>query len=72
MIIKIIETINNTYSEQRELIKSNTTENLMIYPENGYIIRNKKTGQLIDGYVVLGVVDSIDNYEEIEDTRRRD
>lgn len=66
MIINIHETISNIMTKDKKLIDTTTSETYILYPEQGKVLRNKKTGQIIDSFVGVGSSGSISDYEEVE------
>ena len=67
MKININETISNMYTENRELIKSTTTEMYILYPSEGKWLKNTLTGIIVKSYVALNTKDAIKNYIEIDE-----
>ncbi len=66
MIININQTISNTLNEDRELIRTRTNEFFVLYPEEGKKLKNKVTGEILDGFIIIEARDSKDNYEEVD------
>lgn len=52
--------------ENRNVLRTVTHESVILYPDEGKKLRNKKTGLIIDKFICLGGKDSPDNYEEID------
>lgn len=65
--MKIKKEITNSviYDENNEVESEVTVETSILYPEENYVLRNKLTNEIIDGFVGIGTEDSVDNYEEI-------
>jgi len=66
MITNIHETILNIYTEKEELIRTNTVRTYLLYPDEGKVLKNVLTGQIIEGYVGVSDKESIKNYIEID------
>lgn len=67
MIKRINETTCNILDEDRTILKTTVSENILLIPEKGKVLRNKINKQIISGYVAVGYTDSEDNYEEIDE-----
>lgn len=63
---EIRETIINIYNDQRELVSTKTSETLVIYPDTGKVLVNKRDGKFIEGFVSLGKTGQLENYKEID------
>lgn len=66
MIIKIHEIISNIMDENRNILKTNTSEAYVLYPEEGRVLKNKQSNQLVYAYACVDNYDEISNYEEVE------
>jgi len=66
MKIEIRQTISNTLDENRNIIKTSTAENYVLYPAEGKQLKNIKTGKVYPGFVSLGVGDKIKDFIELE------
>lgn len=66
MKIKYEESITNIYNENNELEKTITVKTSILVPEVNEAIRNKITGEVLDGIVGVGTMDNVENYEPIE------
>ena len=66
MIIKILQTISNTFSEDGNLESSYSLERFVIKAEDGKLLKNLKTGEITSSIVCLNKKDKIKNYIEIE------
>ena len=66
MRIQINQTISNILDEDRNPIRSNTSETLILFPDEGKKLKNIKTGLVIDGYIAIGSKGDKDNYIEVE------
>lgn len=69
MTINILQTITNTLTIDRHLIESKTKESFALTPAENKVFRNKKTGSIIAGLVIVATEREIENYEEIDDPR---
>lgn len=65
MEIKIIQTITNTLSEDRELLKSTSTEVLVLAPSEGKALKNITTGEIFYRPINIGTKLNLKNYIEI-------
>lgn len=65
--MKIKKEITKTtiFNEENEIEEEITVETDLLYPEDGYVLKNKVTGEIIEGFVGIGTNDIKDNYEEI-------
>lgn len=66
MIIKILQTISNTFSESGKLESSYSSEQYVICAEEGKLLKNIKTGDITSSLVCLNKKDKIKNYIEVE------
>jgi hypothetical protein len=66
MKINIIQTITNILDENRQVIKTSASENYILYPEVGKVIKNIITGQIYTSSVSIGSKANLKNYEEID------
>lgn len=66
MIIKILQTISNTFSEDGTLESSYSSERFVIKAEDGKLLKNLKTGEIISSLVCLNKKDKIKHYVEVE------
>lgn len=66
MKIQIRQTITNTLSESRELLKSTKTEMLIISPDEGKALKNLKTGKIFNGTICLSAKDKQTDFIEID------
>jgi hypothetical protein len=66
MIIKILQTISNTFSEDGNLESSYSSEHFVIKAEDGKLLKNLKTGEITSSLVCLNKKDKIKNYIEVE------
>lgn len=67
MIIKILQTISNTLSEDRKLESSYTSECYTLQAEKGKILKNIRTGLTTNSVVCVNKKEKIENYIEIDD-----
>lgn len=61
----IIQTITNILNEDGSLISSNTVEAYVLTPEEGYILKNVKTGEIITTKICLSKKIKINDYIEV-------
>ena len=66
MIIKILQTISNTFSESGKLESSYSSEQDVFCGEEGKLLKNIKTGDITSSLVCLNKKDKIKNYIEVE------
>lgn len=66
MTINIIQTITNILDEDRQLIRTATTEAYMLYPAEGKAIKNIKTGKVYTHSVNIGSIGNVKDYIEID------
>lgn len=66
MKIQIHQNISNLLDSNRNLIQSNISESYIIFPEEGKVIENIKTGQLYKGFVSVGTKNKLSNFREID------
>lgn len=66
MKIKNEENVITLYNENGEVENVRTVRTPIIIPDNNKVLRNKNTGEIIDGIVGVGTEDSVENYEEID------
>jgi len=69
MTINIIQTITNKLTIDEQLIDSKVKESFAIYPDENKVLRNKLTGTIVPGLIIVASKDAINNYEEIDDPR---
>ena len=65
MKINIIQTITNILDENRQMIKTSTSDNYILYPEVGKVIKDTITGQIYTSSVSIGSKSNLKNYIEI-------
>ena len=65
MKINIIQTITNILDENRQMIKTSTSDNYILYPETGKAIKDTITGQIYTSSVSIGSKSNLKNYIEI-------
>lgn len=66
MRLEIHEVISNILDENRKLIRTRTSESYIIYPDEGKLLKNKKTGLTTDTFIGIGSKENLSNYEEVE------
>lgn len=66
MKIEIRQTISNTLDENRKLIRTSTVESTVIYPADGKLIKNIKTGKVYSGYLCLSAKEKVSDFIEID------
>lgn len=66
MKIKTEEHIITILDEDGKTENITTIRTPIIIPDEGKVLRNKVTGEIIEGIVGVGTNDSVDNYEEID------
>ena len=66
MKIKIEEHIITLLDEDGKTENITTIRTPIIIPDENKVLRNKVTGDIINGIVGVGTNDSVDNYEEID------
>ena len=66
MEVKIIQTITNTLAEDRTLIKSTSTEVLVLSPAEGKALKNITTGEIFYRPINIGTKLNLKNYIEID------
>ena len=67
--VPIFEYKENENGEIIEEINTGKTETLThthIYAEEGYLLKNKKTGKAVSNHIQLGSLYSVDDYEEVK------
>lgn len=67
MKVKIIQTTMTTMDENRNIESTATTENFVIEPEKGKILKNIKNGKITRAYVCVTKKSKIADYIEIDD-----
>ena len=66
MKINIIQTITNILDENRQMIKTSTSDNYILYPEADKVIKDTITGQIYTSSVSIGSKSNLKNYIEID------
>lgn len=66
MRVEIHEVISHIYDENKKLVKTKSSENYVIYPDEGKLLRNRHTGLTTDTFIGVGSKDNLSNYEEID------
>jgi hypothetical protein len=66
MKIQIRQTITNTLSEARELLKSAKTEMTILSPDEGKSLKSLKTGKISNGAVCLSAKEKPTDFIEID------
>ena len=69
MTIKILQQISNILTLDGQLEQTNTSESFIISPENGKLLKNVLTGEVIDCWVCVNKKSKIQNYIEIDDPK---
>lgn len=67
MKIKIVQTTTTIMSEERIIESSSITENFVIEPEAGKVLKNIKTGQIIRSRVCVNKKTKTADYIEVAD-----
>lgn len=65
MKITIIQTTTKTFNESRLLLATRINETYLIEPDEGKLLRNKRTGQLLSTGLCVDKERKIQEYEEI-------
>ena len=66
MTINIIQTITNVLDENRQLIRTVTSETYVLYPAAGKAIKDINTGKLFTSSVSIGSKGKLKDYIEID------
>ena len=69
MKINIIQTITNILDENRQMIKTSTSDNYILYPEADKAIKDTITGQIYTSSVSIGSKSKQKNYIEFQPTQ---
>lgn len=66
MTINILQTISNVLNEDRTLKSSYTVESYLVTPAEGKVLKNIKTGEIINSKICLNKKVKIADYIEVE------
>ena len=66
MKVTIIQTTTKTFDVSRTLLTTRVNETYLIEPDEGKMLRNKTTGQIISTGLCIDKERKIKEYEEIE------
>lgn len=63
----IIQTITNILNEDRTIKSSTINESYVLTPEEGYVLKNIKTGEIVKTKICVTKKTKLNNYIEIKD-----